>query len=370
MKANKTLIGLTGNIATGKSTVARMLGELGALTIDADKLVHELLDEDPAVQRQVVNRFGPQFQRPDGSIDRARLGERVFPNPDSLHDLEGILHPRVGERLAEIIARAEAQVVVIEAIKLLEAGLGERCDSIWVTTCREDQQIERLMETRGMSRHEALVRVLNQPPQQEKLARADVVIDTSGSMELTAEQVRKAWQGGRQPAGRSSSHPAVEIRRANPRDVSALVSLINRTKGHGSSVDRAQILESFGEQGYMVAEVEGELRAAIGWSTEDFIARIRQIFILRTGEWETVLRMLVEAVCQAAAELMCEVALLFYPSGTPADIERLYRASQFEPAALETLIPAWRRAAEQSMPAPGGQIMVRKLREKRVMRPI
>jgi dephospho-CoA kinase len=370
MKANKTLIGLTGNIATGKSTVARMLGELGALTIDADKLVHELLDEDPAVQRLVVNRFGPQFQRPDGSIDRAGLGELVFPDPDALHDLEAIIHPRVGERLSEIIARAEAEVVVIEAIKLLEAGLGERCDSIWVTTCREDQQIERLMATRKMSQHEALVRVLNQPPQQEKLARADVVIDTSGSMELTAEQVRKGWQAAQQPVGRAPSHPAVGIRRANPRDVSGLVSLINRTKGHGSSVGRAQILESFGEQGYMVAEVEGELRAAIGWSTEDFIARIRQIFVLRTGEWETLLRMLVEAVCQAAAELMCEVALLFYPPGTRADIERLYRASHFEPAAPETLIPAWRRAAEQSMPAPGGLIMVRKLREKRVMHPL
>ena len=367
MKASKTVICLTGNIATGKSTVMRMLADHGALTIDADELVHELLDHDAAVRRQVVDRFGPQFQRPDGSIDRSRLGERVFPDPDALADLERIIHPRVGERLNEIIARADVQVIVIEGIKLLEAGLDERCDSIWVTTCREDQQLERLMETRGLMRHEALVRVLNQPSQEIKLARADIVINTSGSMERTADQVEMAWQSCRQPAMSQAADPTIRMRRAHPRDVGALVSFINRT---GTPVNRAEILASFGEQGYMLAEVQGELRAVIGWSTEDFVARIRQVLVLRTGAWESVLRMLLEAVCQAAAELMGEVALLFYAPDTPDEIERLYRAGQFEPVAIDTLIPAWRRAAEQSMPAPGDRVMVRKLRERRVMRPI
>jgi len=367
MRRSKTIIGLTGNIATGKSTVMRMLADLGAHTIDADRLVHRLLDEDPAVRRQVVDRFGPHFQRPDGSIDRSRLGERVFPDADALADLERILHPRVGERLNELIARTDAQVIVIEAIKLLEAGLDERCDAVWVTHCREDQQIDRLMEARGLTRHEALVRVLNQPPQQIKLARADEVIDTSGSMEETAEQVRQAWQRWWQPAMDKVADPTIRIRRAHLRDVGALVSLISRA---GTPVDRAQIVASFGEQGYMVAEVQGELRAAIGWSTEDFVARIRQVFVVRTGAWESVLRMLLEAVCQAAAELMSEVALLFCRPDTPEEMARLYRAGQFEPVALDTLIPAWRRAAEQSMPTAGDRIMVRKLCEKRVMRPI
>lgn len=369
MPASKYVIGLTGNIATGKSTVMRMLADRGALTIDADELVHQLLDQNSVVQRQVVDRFGRQFQRPDGSIDRTRLGARVFPDPEALRDLERILHAQVGERVNDIIGRTNARVIVIEAIKLLEAGLEKRCDSIWVTHCREDQQIKRLMETRGLASHEALVRVLNQPPQDEKLARADVVIDTSGSIEQTADQVQDAWQRSQraEPSTPAASAPA--IRRANPRDVGGLVSLINRTRKE-TPVNRAQVLESFGEHGYMLAEVEGEMRAAIGWSTEDFIARIRQIFIVRTGDWQAILQMLVEAVCQAAAELMCEVALLFYSPDTPAEIEHLYRASEFEPVALQTLIPAWRQAAEQSMPTPTGQIMIRKLREERVMRPL
>jgi dephospho-CoA kinase len=369
MTANKTVIGLTGNIATGKSTVMRILADRGALTIDADKLVHDLLDNDSAVQRRVVARFGPEYEQPDGTIDRAKLGERVFPDPEALRDLEQIIHPRVGERLNEIIAKAEANVVVIEAIKLLEAGLDGRCDAVWVTHCREDQQIERLMKTRGMARYEALVRVLNQPPQAEKLARADVVIDTSGSPERTAEQVERAWRLCKGTKAGPPAHPGIRIRRANPRDVAALVSLINQM-GDGPPVTRVQILESFGEQGYMLAEMEGELRAAIGWNAEDLIARIREAWVLKTGEWEPLLEQLVEAVCEAAAELMCEVALLFYRPDTPAKIVALYRARMFEPVAIDTLIPAWRRAAEQSMPAQAGEVMVRKLREKRVMRPI
>jgi dephospho-CoA kinase len=347
----------------------RLLADRGALTIDADMLVHDLLDCDSAVQRRVVARFGPEYQGPDGTIDRTRLGERVFPDPEALRDLEQIIHPRVGERLNEIIAQAKAEVIVIEAIKLLEAGLDGRCDAVWVTHCREDQQIERLMKTRGMARHQALLRVLNQPPQEEKLARADVVIDTSGSPERTAEQVEKAWRRSMGTKAGPPAHPGIRIRRANPRDVAALVSLITQM-GDGPPVTRVQILESFGEQGYMLAELEGELRAAIGWSAEDLIARIRKAWVLRTGEWEPLLEMLVEAVCEAAAELMCEVALLFYRPDTAIEIVDLYRASKFEPVAMEALIPAWRRAAEQSMPAQAGQVMVRKLREKRVMRPI
>lgn len=369
MKASKTVIGLTGNIATGKSTVMRLLAGHGAFTVDADQLVHQLLDQNPVVQRQVVDRFGPQFQRPDGSIDRTKLGARVFPDPEALRDLERILHSRVGDRLNEIISQTDVKAIVIEAVKLLESGIDRRCDSIWVTHCREDQQVERLMETRGLARHEALVRVLGQPPQEEKLARADVVIDTSGSIEQTADQVQEAWQRCVRAERGSPVRPAVTIRRANPRDVGGLVSLVNRT-GREKPTNRAQILESLGEQGFMVAEVEGEMTAAIGWSTEDFIARIREVVIPRSGDWETALELLVEAVCQAAAEGMCEVVLLFYPPDTPAEIARLYRASQFEPVALRTLIPAWQRAAEQSMPTLTGQIMVRKLRETRVTQPL
>ncbi len=157
------------------------------------------------------------------------------------------------------------------------------------------------------------------------------------------------------------------IRRAGPRDVDALVAFINQSQPDHLPVDRVQVLQSFGEHGYMVAEVDGQIQALIGWHAEDFIARIRQVTILPTGR--DVALLLLEAVCQSAHDLMCEVALLFPPLGAPDKLLSLYQACDFAEAALGDLIPAWRRAAEQSMPA-DTFVMTRKLREKRVMRPV
>jgi len=188
------IIGLTGNIATGKSTVTGMLAQLGAYTIDADQVVHRLLDTDATVQSEVVARFGPGVRTPGGMMDRGRLGAIAFSSPAAMRDLEMILHPRVGAQVDKMIARCDASVVVVEAIKLLESELHRRCQSIWVTTCQEEDQINRLMRDRDMTREEALARIRSQPPQAAKVARADVVIDTSGTLDQTKEQVEQAWR--------------------------------------------------------------------------------------------------------------------------------------------------------------------------------
>lgn len=192
--ARVTIIGLTGNIATGKSTVIEMLARRGAFTIDADKLVHQLLDADPAVRSEIVARFGPDVQDASGAIDRVRLGAAVFSNLVGMRDLEEILHPRVQLQVDELLAHCDSSAVVIEAIKLLESGLRQRCQAIWVTTCQEEQQLQRLMNGRKMTRAQALARIRGQAPQAEKLAQADVVIDTSGTMDYTEKQVERAWR--------------------------------------------------------------------------------------------------------------------------------------------------------------------------------
>jgi dephospho-CoA kinase len=187
------VVGLTGNIATGKSTVAAMLARRGAYIIDADQIVHRLLEVDPAVQSEVAARFGPGVRTPGGTIDRVRLGAVVFRSSARLRDLEKILHPRVQAEVDGMIGRVDGPVVV-EAIKLLESGLRSRCHAIWVTTCPEEDQISRLMHDRDMTREQALTRIRSQPPQAAKLAQADVVIDTSGTLNQTEEQVEQAWQ--------------------------------------------------------------------------------------------------------------------------------------------------------------------------------
>ncbi|HEY63165.1 MAG TPA: dephospho-CoA kinase [Caldilineae bacterium] len=208
------VIGLTGNIGTGKSTVLRMLAELGAHTIDADQVAHEAIAPGGAAYRGVIEAFGPDILREDGSVDRRKLAEIVFSDPAKLARLEAIVHPAVYTLLKRRIACIEARVdpdgpepvIVIEAIKLLEAGLSRSlCDQVWVVTAPLERQLDRLMRGRGVTKEEALRRLASQSPQEEKVRQADVVIDNSGSLERTAAQVRKAWETHVEPLRRQNT---------------------------------------------------------------------------------------------------------------------------------------------------------------------
>lgn len=197
------LIGLTGNIGTGKSTVAKMLADMGAETIDADKVAHEVMRAGGSAHAAIVEAFGQEVLAADGEIDRERLGSIVFTDPAALARLEAIVHPATLTEIGRRVAASSARVVVIEAIKLIETGLADACDSVWVTTCRPEQQVRRLMRGRGLSRSEASRRINAQSSQEAKIARADVVIDTSGPFSSTRRQALQAWEQliGRQADG-------------------------------------------------------------------------------------------------------------------------------------------------------------------------
>jgi dephospho-CoA kinase len=196
------LIGLTGNIACGKSTVLGLLQQRGAAVIDADRVTHELQQPGQPVYRQIVETFGPDILlEPGGAIDRRRLGSIVFSDPAQLRRLEQIVHPAVRATLtawldqqAREASPDRPRVAVIDAIKLLESGWKPFCNAIWVVICRPDQQEARLISTRGMSAEEARTRIAAQPPQEQKVAQADLVIDNSGGLEQTVAQVDAAWR--------------------------------------------------------------------------------------------------------------------------------------------------------------------------------
>lgn len=198
------LIGLTGNIACGKSTVLALLRERGAQVLDADQTTHALQQPGEAVYDQIVAAFGAEIlAAPGGPIDRRRLGAIVFADPQALRRLEQIVHPAVHARIQAWLEQLRAderwpagapRVAVIDAIKLLESGWKAVCDAIWVVTCTPAQQAERLISTRGMTAEEARTRIAAQPPQAEKVAQADVVIDNSGPLEQTRAQVAAAWR--------------------------------------------------------------------------------------------------------------------------------------------------------------------------------
>ncbi len=190
----RRVLGVTGLIACGKSTVARLLATRGAEVIDADAVAHAVMAPGTPVHQAIVQTFGPGILRSDGQIDRRKLGAIVFRDPALLRRLEQIVWPEVVARIHAQVARSQAPLVVIEAIGLFEAGLDRLCDAIWVVTCRPDQQLARLMQQRGLSREEAEIRLQAQGDIAPKLARATVVIDNTGPLEETERQVERALQ--------------------------------------------------------------------------------------------------------------------------------------------------------------------------------
>jgi dephospho-CoA kinase len=189
------VIGLTGNIATGKSLVGHMLAELGAEHIDADHLAHEVMAPGTPAWSEIVAAFGSSgVVGPDGKIDRQRLGRIVFSDPDALARLEQIVHPKVIARTRQLIEASGAPAVVVEAIKLIESGMVRQlCDVLWVVSAPRQVQLERLTKLRGLSRTDALLRLDAQPPAELKVAQADVVIDNGGAIGATRRQVKRAW---------------------------------------------------------------------------------------------------------------------------------------------------------------------------------
>jgi dephospho-CoA kinase len=181
------VIGLTGNIGCGKSTVAGMLREMGVAIIDADAVARQVRNNDDLVRRGIEDRFG--------TLDPTELAQIVFTDVAALADLEEILHPPVRDevraRLAELIA-AGAEVACIEAIKLLESPLRDRCDETWVVRCDQADALARLA-ARGMTEADARARLANQTSQEVKVAAADRVIDGSAPIDETRRQVRQGY---------------------------------------------------------------------------------------------------------------------------------------------------------------------------------
>lgn len=189
------VIGLTGNIATGKSLVAEMLSLRGAAHLDADRLAHQVMSRGTPAWEQIVDLFGLSALKASGAIDRGKLGAIVFSDPAALLRLETIVHPNVIAYTRQLIATARAAVVIVEAIKLIESGMVEQlCDKVWVVTAPRPAQIQRLTEQRGLSHAQAVLRVDAQSPQETKLIRADVVIDNGGTLDDTEHQVELAWK--------------------------------------------------------------------------------------------------------------------------------------------------------------------------------
>lgn len=204
------LVGLTGGIACGKSTIVAMLHELGAHTLDADHTTHALQQPGTIVYAQIVTAFGegilgPPDDQGQHPINRPALASIVFRDPARLRELEQIVHPAVRQRIWDWLHHLDAQagqqmlpgnmpVAVLDAIKLLESGWKPACHAVWVVTCAPEQQVARLMQARGLSEADARQRIAAQPTQESRIAQADLVIDNSQTVAHTRQQVQQAWE--------------------------------------------------------------------------------------------------------------------------------------------------------------------------------
>jgi dephospho-CoA kinase len=387
---DKYVIGLTGNIATGKSLVLRMLKELGADTMDADDLVHVLMRRGSSLYDRIVAEFGRYILDEDFEIDRGKLGNIVFCAPQALAHLESITHPRVRREIEKWIADSKADVVAVEAIKLVESGMADDCDAVWVVTAPEDIQLERLMSKRKMTGPQAMLRIEAQSPQEEKVARADVTIDNGGDVISTWKTVQRRFAAiprvAPPPPPPKPVVPApspippgkpvpreilqrLQVRRAKREDLAAISALMAQATNGKIAPGESAMMENLFSKGYFVAHADGQLLGLAGLRAENLIAGIDDFLVRSSDLWPTVGKALLEAVEKEAGQLSCEVALLFArPEVGPVSMA-FFEKNGYQKKSLEDLIKMWRQAAEDYY-SEGSVLMVKQLLKRRIMTPI
>jgi dephospho-CoA kinase len=278
----------------------------------------------------------------------------------------------------EILAqRANQKVIVIEAIKLLESGLRNYCDAIWVADATKETQLQRLTTKRKLSLDEAKERIHSQSGQDIKLGAADLVIQNNKSYEDTWKQVTSAWKltipvpstetGPTKPrvfvAGKLS------VRRASPKEAQTIANFITRLSGGQRRMTRNDVMEAFGEKAFLFL-VQGEKIAGIlGWQVENLVARVDDFFIEANIPLADAMKVMTTEVEKASRELQCEAALLFLPP-VLAQYHQVWQGLKYSPRAVEDLgIRAWQDAAVESM-HPGAVMLFKQLRKDRVLRPV
>ena len=187
---NQRLIGLTGGIATGKTTVSNYLRDrYGFPILDADVYAKEAVAIDSLIFQKIIQRYGSDIQLENRELNRTKLGDIIFNNIEEKTWLEAQIHPYVRKRFQEVIDSLDNQIIVLSIPLLIEANLTHLVSEIWVVFCDDEQQIQRLQQRNHLTQQQAIARINNQLPLAEKITKADVVLDNSGSLEYLYQQI-------------------------------------------------------------------------------------------------------------------------------------------------------------------------------------
>ena len=371
----KFVIGLTGNIATGKSVVRKMLEHLGAYGIDADALGHRAIAKDAPGYKTVVDTFGKWILAPDGQIDRAKLARVVFSDPEALTQLEAIVHPLVRQAVDLLIRRSSQKVIVVEAIKLLEGPLRQACDTVWVTYASKSTQISRLTSKRGLSVAVAHQRINSQPPQSEKVNAANTVIQNEGSFEDTWLQVTKAWKelfptfesGAYKPV--TVIKPGMQVEKARPRHAAEIAALVSKLSDGRVIPTNEDIMAAFGEKAFLFLKMDGIPVGVVGWQVENLVERTDDVYIDPNQPLSNAMQALLNEIEATSRDLQCEIALLFLPPELTTQ-EDIWNSLGYEMCTVESLgVRAWQEAAQETV-GKGETMFFKQLRKDRVLRPV
>ena len=385
--SGKTIIGITGNIAAGKSMVLRMLQELGATTIDADKLAHQLMRKGTPVHQAIIEEFGKFIVGEDGQINRSRLGRIVFSIPEALERLDQITHPAVRAEVAKQVKASKSPVVAVEAVKLFEAGLAEDCTSKWLVVAKPEAQLKRLVEKRRMSPDQAKQRIRAQKPPEQRIKLADVIIDNSGELGKTWGLVKKQYTGlGKtkkepiQPTKRVAKPAAaavvaavpsgeIIIRRAKRDDLGTMAELISTGTNNGVTLDVSDMMEALFSRAFIVAEISGQVVGIAAWQTENLVAGLQDFYVLNEGMWETVGKKMLDMVHEEIDNLSCEVSLVFTLNKAGQPPVKFFESYDYQQTQSKKLGYIWKDAAKEWQPN-DSTLLYKKLRDKRIMVPM
>jgi len=376
--SGKYVIGLTGNIGTGKSVVRKMLEHMGAYGIDADSLAHRAITIGAPGYQPVIESFGKYILDPDGQINRTKLARLTFGDAEAIAQLERIVHPLVEQATDLIIRRSNQPIIVIEAIKLLESNLHNYCDSIWVVFAPPEIQLTRLVQKRHMTEVEARQRMEAQPSQESKMAAADVVIRNVASYEDTWRQLTAAWQkivpAAESDASPSPPQPAIAVgemvtERGKPRHSDEIAGFLNRVQKLNPPIGRAEIMAAFGEKAFILLEAGTRLVGVVGLQVENLVARTIDMIIDPVVPANLALPIIVSEIERSSRDLQCEASLIFVPREL-GQHELLWKSLGYERRAPQALgILAWQEAALESQP-PDTDLFFKQLRQDRILRPI
>jgi dephospho-CoA kinase len=371
----KYVIGLTGNIATGKSVVRKMLEHLGAYGIDADALGHRAFARGAPGYKPVYDTFGQWVMGPDGQVDRSKLARIVFADPDALAKLEAIIHPLVTDAVDILIRRSKHRINVVEAIKLLESPLGGSCDSLWTTYAPPHIQMSRLMKKRGMSEEVARLRIKSQPSQEDKIAAADVVILNDGSFEDTWWQVNAAWLEKIDISVMEPTPPVsvkrgeLTAERARPPQAAEIANFINQHGDNRRDLNSDDIMAAFGEKAFLFLRMDDRPVGLAGWQVENLVARTDEVYLNSDVSLKKGMQILLEEIETTSRDLLCEASLLFLPPHLSQQMD-VWQTLGYERRTVQSLgVRAWQEAALETI-STGETLFFKQLRKDRVLRPV